>query len=59
MKTKALTVIYILTGITYIVLDSHLSSIPGLVFKGSIISFLISIYLLDARQNQSSILTAV
>jgi len=51
MKTKVLTVIYILIGITYTVLDSHLSSIPGLVLKGSIIPFLIIIYLLNARQN--------
>jgi uncharacterized membrane protein YhhN len=51
MKTKVLTVIYILIGITYTVLDSHLSSIPGLVLKGSIIPFLIIIYQLNARQN--------
>jgi len=52
MKTKVLTVIYILIGITYTVLDSHLSLIPGLVLKGLIIPFLIIIYLLNARQNR-------
>jgi uncharacterized membrane protein YhhN len=51
MKTKALTVIYILIGITYTVLDSHLSSIPGIVLKSLIIPFLIIIYLLNAHQN--------
>jgi uncharacterized membrane protein YhhN len=50
MKTKVLTVIYILAGITYTVLDTNLSLIPGLVLKGLIIPFLIIIYLLNARQ---------
>ncbi len=51
MKTKILTVIYLLTGIIYTALDFHLSFLPGLVLKGLIIPVLITIYLLNARKN--------
>jgi uncharacterized membrane protein YhhN len=51
MKTKILTVIYLLTGLIYTALDTHLSFLPGILLKGIIIPLLIIIYLVNSRRN--------
>lgn len=51
MKTKILTVIYLLAGLIYTALDSHLSFLPGILLKGIIIPLLTIIYLVNARHN--------
>jgi uncharacterized membrane protein YhhN len=58
MKTKILTVTYLVIGITYTIFDSHLSFLPGLVLKGLIIPVLILIYLLNARHKMNGFILA-
>jgi uncharacterized membrane protein YhhN len=58
MKTKILTVIYLIIGITYTIFDTHLSFLPGLVLKGLIIPVLISIYLLNSRHKINGFILA-
>jgi uncharacterized membrane protein YhhN len=58
MKTKILTIIYFMIGITYTFFDPHLSFFPGLVLKGLIIPVLILMYLLNTRHKINGFILA-
>ena len=58
MKTKILTVIYLLVGLIYTAFSTNLSFLPGIMLKGLIIPVLIIIYLLNARQNFNFLMLA-